>query len=53
MFKFLEEQGIDLAEHEVVTHFPRRSLLGVDRSSTLKQTGLYPRETVFVHTLSD
>jgi len=48
---FVEEQGVKINEHDIVTHFPKRSVLEMDRSSSLRQCGLYPRETLFVHNL--
>lgn len=52
LFQFLELQGLNFAEHEVVTHFPRRSISQLQRSMSFRDAGLFPRETVFVH-LSD
>lgn len=34
--------------HELVTNFPRRNLSEVDPTMTLKDAGLFPKETVFV-----
>jgi len=41
-------KGFSLENHEVVTNFPRRQVNTLDTSQTLKEAGLYPRETVFV-----
>ena len=49
---FLEKKcDLNISEHEVFTHFPKRSVLDMDQNSSLKQCGLYPRETVFIHHL--
>lgn len=50
LFDFLRKQGLDTSEHEVVTHFPRRSVSEINQSINFKNAGLYPRETLFVHT---
>lgn len=51
LFRFLEDHGLKMSEHEVITHFPKRSVLDMDHSTSLKHNGLYPRETIFVHTV--
>jgi len=45
---FISFKGFNLENHEVVTNFPRRQVNTLDSSQTLKEVGLYPRETVFV-----
>eukprot|EP00092_Neocalanus_flemingeri_P015956 GFUD01017273.1.p1 GENE.GFUD01017273.1~~GFUD01017273.1.p1 ORF type:complete len:450 (-),score=171.83 GFUD01017273.1:167-1516(-) len=45
---FISFKGFSLENHEVVTNFPRRQVNALDTSQTLKEVGLYPRETVFV-----
>ncbi len=51
LVKYVESQGLKISELDIVTHFPKRSVLEMDQSSSLQQCGLYPRETVFVHLL--
>lgn len=51
LFEFLSSKGFPENEHEVVSQFPRRNLSEVDHNTTFKDLGLYPRETVFVHTV--
>merc|ERR1719370_1514608 len=46
---YIEEKGYSVESHEVVTNFPRRVLHSLDSKATLKELGLFPRETVFVH----
>jgi len=48
LLKFIDTKGFSPENHEVVTNFPRRQLNTLDCSKTLKELGLYPRETVFV-----
>lgn len=50
LFNFLQKQGLDMSEHEVVTQFPRRNISEIDQTVNFKMSGLYPRETLFVHT---
>lgn len=51
LFIFLENQGINVTEHDIETHFPKRSLVEMNRNTSLKHNGLYPSETVFVSTV--
>jgi len=46
---YIQEKGYSVESHEVVTNFPRRVLHSLDSKATLKDLGLFPRETVFVH----
>lgn len=48
LLMFISFKGFSLENHEVVTNFPRRQLNTLDTSKTLKEMGLFPRETVFV-----
>ena len=41
-------EGFPVESHEIVTNFPRRILTDLDTSQTLKDLGLFPKETVFV-----
>ena len=45
---FVKSEGYALDQHEIVTNFPRRILTDLDTSQTLKELGLFPKETVFV-----
>ena len=46
--KFVVSEGFPIESHEIVTNFPRRILTDLDTSQTLKDLGLFPKETVFV-----
>jgi|ERR1712181_97145 len=46
---YIQEKGYSVESHEVVTNFPRRVLHSLDSKASLKDLGLFPRETVFVH----
>jgi len=48
LLKFIEFKGFSPENHEVVTNFPRRQLNTLDSTQTLKDAGIFPRETVFV-----
>lgn len=48
IIKYVVSQGFPLETYEIVTNFPRRVLSGLDESQTLKDLGLFPRETIFV-----
>jgi len=48
LLKFIEHKGFSPENHEVVTNFPRRQLNTLITTQTLKDAGLFPRETVFV-----
>ena len=48
IIKFVSSEGFSLENHEIVTNFPRRILTDLDTSQTLKDLGLFPKETVFV-----
>jgi hypothetical protein len=41
-------EGFPLESHEIVTNFPRRVLSDLDKNQSLKDLGLFPRETIFV-----
>ena len=45
---YVASEGYSLDKHEIVTNFPRRILTDLDTTQTLKDLGLFPKETVFV-----
>ena len=46
--RYVASEGYSLDKHEIVTNFPRRILTDLDTTQTLKDLGLFPKETVFV-----
>jgi hypothetical protein len=46
--QFVISEGFPLESHEIVTNFPRRVLSDLDKNQSLKELGLFPRETIFV-----
>ncbi|XP_059153816.1 UBX domain-containing protein 7-like [Physella acuta] len=44
-------KGFPSDKYELVTNFPRRKLSQMDSTTTLKDAGLFPQETVFVQDL--
>jgi hypothetical protein len=46
--QFVISEGFPLESHEIVTNFPRRVLSDLDKNQSLKDLGLFPRETIFV-----
>lgn len=45
---FVETFGYSQKNYELVTNFPRKNLSDLELTKTLKDVGLYPRETIFV-----
>ncbi|XP_023226428.1 UBX domain-containing protein 7-like isoform X1 [Centruroides sculpturatus] len=45
--------GYPAETYELVTHFPRRRLCTLDKEQTLKEAGLFPRETIFIQLKND
>ncbi|XP_076370816.1 UBX domain-containing protein 7-like isoform X2 [Tachypleus tridentatus] len=45
---YVAAQGFPRENYELVTNFPRRNLSELKPSETLKDIGLFPRETVFI-----
>jgi len=45
---FVKSKGYSLDDHEIVTNFPRRVITDLELTSTVKEAGLFPQETVFV-----
>ncbi|XP_076311270.1 UBX domain-containing protein 7-like isoform X1 [Tachypleus tridentatus] len=45
---YVAAQGFPKDHYELVTNFPRRNLSDLKPSQTLKDIGLFPRETVFI-----
>jgi hypothetical protein len=45
---YAECLGYAPSEFEIVTAFPRKNISEMSSSTTLKDAGLYPQETVFV-----
>lgn len=54
LFDFLSlHLSVDIATHEVVTHFPKLQVSSLPLSTTFKEVGLYPRATVFVQHIDE
>ena len=45
---YVASKGFSNESYEMVTNFPRRKLSYLDFEITLKEAGLFPKETVFV-----
>ncbi len=45
---FVKKEGFSSDQYEIVTNFPRKILTDLDPKQTLKELGLFPKETVFV-----
>ncbi|XP_050044507.1 UBX domain-containing protein 7 [Dermacentor andersoni] len=45
---YASSNGFGEETHELVTNFPRRNLSELDHSSTLRDVGLFPKETLFI-----
>ncbi|CAB4032271.1 UBX domain-containing 7 [Paramuricea clavata] len=48
LIKYVQNQGYSNERYELVTNFPRKKLSYMDSDLSLKDAGLFPRETVFV-----
>jgi len=48
LLTFVSFKGFSTENHEIVTNFPRRQLNTLESTKSLKEVGLFPRETVFV-----
>ncbi|XP_029833348.4 UBX domain-containing protein 7 [Ixodes scapularis] len=48
LISFASCSGYDEETHELVTNFPRRNLNSLDHSATLRDAGLFPKETIFI-----
>ncbi|XP_013789365.1 UBX domain-containing protein 7-like [Limulus polyphemus] len=48
LVSYVAAQGFPRENYELVTNFPRRNLSDLKPSETLKDVGLFPRETVFI-----
>lgn len=45
---YVAHQGFDNLQYDVVLNYPRRLVAELDQSASLKDAGLFPRETVFI-----
>lgn len=50
---FAVSSGYPAESYELVTHFPRRRLCSLNKEQTLKEVGLFPRETIFIQLKND
>ncbi|XP_077555032.1 UBX domain-containing protein 7 [Haemaphysalis longicornis] len=48
LISFASCSGFSEKTHELVTNFPRRNLSELDHSVTLRDAGLFPKETLFI-----
>lgn len=48
LVKYVEAQGFSNERYELVTNFPRKKLSYLNSELSLKDAGLFPRETVFI-----
>lgn len=48
LISFASCSGYDEETHELITNFPRRNLSTLDHTVTLRDAGLYPKETIFI-----
>ncbi|EEC13385.1 UBX domain-containing protein, putative, partial [Ixodes scapularis] len=48
LISFASCSGYDEETHELITNFPRRNLNSLDHSATLRDAGLFPKETIFI-----
>lgn len=48
IIKYVIGEGYGLDSHEIVTNFPRRVLTDLEDSKSLKDLGLFPKETIFI-----
>ncbi|TRY70684.1 hypothetical protein TCAL_04831 [Tigriopus californicus] len=48
IIKYIVGEGYTLDSHEIVTNFPRRVLTDLEDSKSLKDLGLFPKETIFI-----
>lgn len=42
-------KGFPRDKYELVANFPKRHLLEMDTNMSLKDAGLFPQDTIFVH----
>uniref|UniRef100_A0A224Z518 UBX domain-containing protein n=1 Tax=Rhipicephalus zambeziensis TaxID=60191 RepID=A0A224Z518_9ACAR len=48
LIAYASSNGFSEETHELVTNFPRRNLSDLDHSLTLRDLGLFPKETLFI-----
>ncbi|XP_028405810.1 UBX domain-containing protein 7-like isoform X2 [Dendronephthya gigantea] len=48
LMKYVQDQGFSSERYELVTNFPRKKLSYMNSGLSLKDAGLFPRETVFI-----
>ena len=48
VIKYVNSKGFPGERYELMANFPKRMLLAMEPSMTLKEAGLFPQETVFV-----
>ena len=49
LIKYVGSKGFPRDKYELVANFPKRHLLEMDGEASLKDAGLFPQDTIFVH----